>query len=163
MIGVYVRPGAAAPEYAAIEARQELLSILSKWDEKQGELETESERLFAWNGTREAKRALADSLPLLRQAGKVIVIGINTGDGEHIAGADACAHLARHGVNAEPRHILTSPADSDSASLPSAVRDSGAGLLVMGAYGHHRMRELLLGGMTRDLLRRMTVPVLMSH
>jgi len=242
VIGIYVRAASIAPEYAGIEAQQELLSILSKWDEKHHELEIEAERLFndrtartgtlsewrpmqgdpvgavttcahyaditivgqagphdgasagladsvvlgaggpvlvwphsgsfdvnpgtvmlAWNGTREAKRALADSLPLLRQANKVIVVGINTGDGEHIAGADACAHLARHGVNAEPRHILTSPAESDSASLLSAVRDSGAGLLVMGAYGHHRMRELLLGGMTRDLLRRMTVPVLMSH
>lgn len=242
VIGVHVRSASVTPEYAGIEAQQELLSLLSKWDEQQDELETGAERLFndrtvragtpsewrlmqgdpvdavtacarhadiaivgqagphdgaaagladsvvlgaggpvlvwphagsfdvtpgtvmlAWNGTREAKRALADSLPLLRQAGKVIVIGINTGDGEHIAGADACAHLARHGVNAEPRHILTSPAESDSASLLSAVKDSGAGLLVMGAYGHHRMRELLLGGMTRDLLRRMTVPVLMSH
>ena len=242
VIGVYVRPGSITPEYAGLEAQQELLSILSKWDEKHRELEIEAERLFndrttrtstssewrlmegdpadavttcaryaditivgqagphdgtaagladsvvlgaggpvlvwphsgsfdvnsdtimlAWNGTREAKRALADSLPLLRQAGKVIVIGINTGDGEHIAGTDACTHLARHGVNAEPRHILTSPADSDSASLLSAIRECGAGLLVMGAYGHHRMRELLLGGMTRDLLRQLIVPVLMSH
>ena len=99
--------------------------------------------MLAWNGTREAKRALADALPLLRLAGKVIVIGINTGDGDHMLGDDACTHLARHGVNAEPRHILTPPADSDSASLLSSIRESGTGLLVMGVYGHHRSRQAI--------------------
>ena len=80
----------------------------------------------------------------------------------HLPGAEASAHLARHGVKADARHR---PASSDIAAadvLLSAISDYGVDLLVMGAYGHHRLRELLLGGMTRDILRRMTVPVLMS-
>ena len=119
--------------------------------------------LLAWNGTREAKRALADALPLLRQASKVIVLGVDTGDDRHIPGADVSAHLARHGVKAEARHALTSSDVAAGDALLSEVSDHGAGLLVMGGYGHHRMRELLLGGVTRDILRQMTVPVLMSH
>lgn len=117
----------------------------------------------AWNGTREAKRAVSDALPLLRRARKVVVLGVDTGDGTHTPGTDICAHLARHGVTAEARHTV-STTDIDAGNvLLNAVADDGAGLLVMGAYGRHRMRELLLGGMTRDILRRMTVPVLMSH
>ena len=119
--------------------------------------------MLAWNGTREAKRALSDALPMLRQASKVIVLGIDTGDGRHIPGAEVSAHLARHGVTAEARHTLTSSEIAAGDALLSEISDHGASLLVMGGYGHHRMRELLLGGVTRDILRQMTVPVLMSH
>ena len=119
--------------------------------------------ILAWNGTREAKRALADALPLLRQASKVIVLGVDTGDGKHIPGAEVSAHLARHGVTAEARHARTSSDIDAGDALLSEISDHGATLLVMGGYGHHRMRELLLGGVTRDILRQMTVPVLMSH
>ena len=119
--------------------------------------------MVAWNGTREAKRALADALPLLKQADNVIVLGIDTGDGKHIPGAEVSAHLARHGVRAEARHATTSSDIHAGDALLSEISDHGAGLLVMGGYGHHRMRELLLGGVTRDILRQMTVPVLMSH
>ncbi len=129
-----------------------------------GSFDTRAETvLLAWNGTREAKRALSDALPLLRQAHNVIVFSIGTDDGTHLPGAEASAHLARHGVKADARHR---PASTDIAAadvLLSAISDYGVDLLVMGAYGHHRLRELLLGGMTRDILRRMTVPVLMSH
>ena len=117
----------------------------------------------AWNGTREAKRAVSDALPLLRRAEKVVVLGVDTGDRTHTPGTDICAHLARHGVTAEARRaVSTTDIDARNALL-NALADDGAGLLVMGAYGRHRMRELLLGGMTRDMLRHMTVPVLMSH
>ena len=119
--------------------------------------------LLAWNGTREAKRALSDALPLLRQANNVIVFSIGTDDGMHLPGAEASAHLARHGVKADARHRPESSDISAADILLSAISDYGVDLLVMGAYGHHRLRELLLGGMTRDILRRMTVPVLMSH
>ncbi len=119
--------------------------------------------LLAWNGTREAKRALSDALPLLRQAHNVIVFSIGTDDGTHLPGAEASAHLARHGVKADARHRPESSDISAADILLSAISDYGVDLLVMGAYGHHRLRELLLGGMTRDILRRMTVPVLMSH
>ena len=118
---------------------------------------------LAWNGTREAKRALSDALPLLRRANKVVVLGIDTGDRTNTPGTDISVHLARHGVKAEARHtVSTTDVDAGNALL-NALADDGAGLLVMGAYGRHRMRELLLGGMTHDVLRHMTVPVLMSH
>ena len=119
--------------------------------------------MLAWNGTREAKRALSDAMPLMQQAEKVIVLGIDTGDGKHIPGADVSAYLARHGVNAEARHTVSSSDLGASDALLSEISDHGANLLVMGGYGHHRMREVLLGGVTRDILRQMTVPVLMSH
>ena len=119
--------------------------------------------MLAWNSTREAKRALSDALPLMRQASKVIVLGIDTGDGKHIPGADVSTYLARHGVSAEARHTVSSSDLGASDALLSEISDHGAGLLVMGGYGHHRMREVLLGGVTRDILRQMTVPVLMSH
>ncbi|MDE0045931.1 MAG: universal stress protein [bacterium] len=129
-----------------------------------GSFDTRAETvLLAWNGTREAKRALSDALPLLRQANNVIVFSIGTDDGTHLPGADASAHLARHGVKADARHRPASPDIAAADVLLSAISDYGVDLLVMGAYGHHRLRELLLGGMTRDILRRMTVPVLMSH
>ena len=119
--------------------------------------------MLAWNGTRESKRALADSLPLLQRASKVIVFGIDTGDGKHIPGADVSTHLARQGVNVETQHTVASSGIDAGDLLLSVVSDVGAELLVMGAYGHRRLREILLGGATRDVLREMTVPVVMSH
>ena len=119
--------------------------------------------LLAWNGTREAKRALADALPLLQQARKVIVFGVDRDDRTHIPGADVSTHLAHHGARAEVRHTRTSLGIGTGDTLLSEIGDRGIGLLVMGGYGHHRLRERLFGGVTRDILREMTVPVLMSH
>ena len=119
--------------------------------------------MLAWNSSREAKRALSDALPLMQQADKVVVLGIDTGDGKHIPGAEVAAYLARHGVTAEARHTVSSSDLGASDALLSEISDQGARLLVMGGYGRHRMREVLLGGVTRDILRQMTVPVLMSH
>ena len=119
--------------------------------------------MLAWNSTRESKRALSDALPLMQQADRVVVLGIDTGDGKHIPGADVAAYLARHGVTAEARHTVSSSDLGASDALLSEISDQGARLLVMGGYGRHRMREVLLGGVTRDILRQMTVPVLMSH
>ena len=119
--------------------------------------------MVAWNGSREAKRALDDALPLLQQASKVIVLGIDEGDSKRIEVTDVSAHVARHGVSVETMHTDASSGSDAGGLLLSAVSDVGAELLVMGAYGHRRLRELLLGGATRDILREMTVPVLMSH
>ena len=119
--------------------------------------------MLAWNGTREAKHALDGALPLMQQARKVIVFGVDVNDGKHIPGADIGAHLARHGVSAEARHTQSSAGISIGDVLLSEIGDHGIGLLVMGGYGHHRAREMLLGGVTRDVLREMTVPVLMAH
>jgi nucleotide-binding universal stress UspA family protein len=93
----------------------------------------------------------------------VKILEVNPARGEpHIAGADVALHLARHGVKAEVEAATVSDIDT-GATILSRLADLGCDLLVMGAYGHSRLRELALGGVTRHLLRHMTVPVLMSH
>jgi nucleotide-binding universal stress UspA family protein len=122
--------------------------------------------LVAWNGSREATRAVNDALPILERADKVTVLAINPrkGGGDHgdIPSADIALHLARHGVKAEASQTVSEDMDVGGVLL-SRLSDLGADLVVMGAYGHSRMRELMMGGATRDLLRYMTVPVLLSH
>lgn len=122
--------------------------------------------LVAWNASREAIRAVHDALPLLERAKSVTVMAINppggaAGDGD-IPAADVCLHLARHGVKAEADHVEAHDIAVGDMLL-SRVADKGVDLLVMGAYGHSRLRELVLGGATRHILGHMTVPVLMSH
>jgi nucleotide-binding universal stress UspA family protein len=132
-----------------------------------GRFATIGERvLLAWNATREATRAANDALPLLQRARRVTVLSVNprSGPGGHgaIPGADIALHLARHGVRAEVSSITTDEVAIDDMLLSQAA-DSGADLIVMGAYGHSRLGELVLGGATRHILRQITVPVLMSH
>lgn len=122
--------------------------------------------VVAWNGSREATRAVNDALPLLRKSRKVDVLVINPHGGRlghgDVPGADICVHLARQGVKAEA-HALHADDMEVGDTLLSRVTDEGADLLVMGAYGRSRMRTMILGGVTRHILRHMTVPVLMSH
>jgi nucleotide-binding universal stress UspA family protein len=118
--------------------------------------------LVAWNGTREAARAVQDAMPLLQQADEVAVFGLNMARAEHIPGADIATHLARHGVRARVESSVAQDIAVSDALL-NAISDLGYDMLVMGAYGHSRMRELALGGVTREILQHMTVPVLMSH
>jgi nucleotide-binding universal stress UspA family protein len=122
--------------------------------------------LVAWNGSREATRAVNDALPILERAEKVTVLAVNPrksgSDHGDIPSADIALHLARHGVKAEASQTVSGDTDVGDIIL-SRISDLGADLVVMGAYGHSRMRELVMGGVTRDLLRHMTVPVLMSH
>jgi nucleotide-binding universal stress UspA family protein len=118
----------------------------------------------AWNAGREASRAVNDALPLLTRAKVVRILAINpdrTGEHGEEVGADVALHLARHGVNADVSVVGSDIGDADM--LLSQVSDFGADLIVMGAYGHSRARELILGGMTRHVLHHMTVPVFMSH
>jgi len=122
--------------------------------------------MIAWDGGREAARAVADSLPLLEAASSVSVMVVNasSGSADHgeEPGADIATHLARHGVKVEVHHSEASDISIGDALL-SRISDEGTDLLVMGAYGHSRLRELVLGGVTRTILDHMTVPVLMSH
>ncbi len=119
--------------------------------------------LLAWNGSRESVRALHDSMPLLLQAEKVIVMTVNPSDDEgHIAGADISLHLARHDVNTVVNNTVSRDIDIGDTLL-SRSADEGIDLVVMGGYGHSRFREFILGGATRHLLQHMTVPVVMSH
>jgi len=122
--------------------------------------------IVAWNGSREAARAVNDALPLLTAAEKVDVMCVNPGRGEEdeadLPGADVCLHLARHGVKAEAQELVASDLEVGDLLLSRAA-DHGADLIVMGAYGHARWREVVLGGVTRQLLSQMTIPVFMSH
>lgn len=118
----------------------------------------------AWNGTREATRALADSLPLLAAADSVTVFEVRHGDPDD--GFDGltevCRHLARNGIDARFKVIRT-PDHNVGTLLHEAAVDSGCDLLVIGAYGHSRMFEVVLGSATKWLLEHATIPVLMSH
>jgi nucleotide-binding universal stress UspA family protein len=122
--------------------------------------------LVCWNASHEAARAVTDALPLLQRASKVTVMSIDaraseTGHGEQ-PGADIALFLARHGVQAEVMQTVSGGHDEGNIILSRAA-DEGSDLIVMGAYGHTRLRETILGGATRTLLQSMTVPVLMSH
>jgi len=122
--------------------------------------------LVAWDASREAARAVADAMPLLAAADAVIVLAVDPqpgpdGHGE-IPGADIALHLARHGVKAQIERTVSAGVPIGELLLSRAA-DLGADMLVMGAYGHSRVRELLLGGATRSILASMTIPVLMSH
>ena len=124
--------------------------------------------LVAWNGGREAARALADAMPILERAQRVVVLAVNPDSSRpnsphgELPGADIARHLARHGVNVEVWR-RDAKAVSVAAELLNVSADEGIDLLVIGAYGHARLRELWLGGVTRDLMESMTIPVFMSH
>ncbi len=119
--------------------------------------------LIAWDGGHTAARALGDAVPLLRLATQVQIVTIdkNSNENRRVSGEILVRHLTRHGIPAEFRYLTT---DIDAAdTLLSYAFDSAADLIVMGGYGHSRLREIVLGGMTQTILRSMTVPVLMAH
>jgi nucleotide-binding universal stress UspA family protein len=119
--------------------------------------------LIAWNASREASLAAHGALPLMAQANSVAILSVGR-DAEDIEerSEELITHLARHGLNAT-KELLTQTTLTPAEAALSRVADLGADLMVMGAYGHSRLRETILGGMTRDILRHMTVPVLMAH
>lgn len=120
--------------------------------------------MIAWDGGREAARAVNDALPMLEKAETVRVIAVNPDSGDHgpEPGADIALHLARHGLKVEIQHLEVHGM-SIADSILSRMADQDIDLLVMGAYGHSRVREWVLGGTTRQIFAQMTVPVLMSH
>jgi nucleotide-binding universal stress UspA family protein len=119
--------------------------------------------LVAWDAGAPAARALGDALPLLAHASRVELIRImETGRHDEDAGGAAITrHLAPHEIKAAFR-LDTSPVDVGNTLLSYAA-DTSADILVMGAYGHSRLREALFGGTTRTMLQSMTIPVLMSR
>ncbi|MGE4221034.1 MAG: universal stress protein [Alphaproteobacteria bacterium] len=118
--------------------------------------------VVAWNASRESARALAGALPILEKAGKVHVLTVDPEKIGETQGARISAFLSRHGVKAEI--VRTPAADMDVGDiLLNSVADRGADLLVMGAYGHSRFREVILGGVSRHVIQNMTVPVLLTH
>jgi len=122
--------------------------------------------LIAWNASREAARAVSDALPLLKRAGHVHVVTFQPeiSRDAHGAepGADIALFLTRHGVKVTVSRYDAPDVDIGNQLLSRAF-DLSADLIVMGAWGHSRLRELVLGGVTRTLLESMTVPVLMAH
>ena len=119
----------------------------------------------AWNGSTEAARAIATALPMLQAARQVdlVVFDADIQDDLHgeEPGADIALYLARHGVRAD---VSARPADLDEGqSLLAFAREKKSDLIVMGAYGHSRFREIILGGMTRDLLATSTIALWMAH
>jgi nucleotide-binding universal stress UspA family protein len=120
--------------------------------------------IICWDGGRTATRAIADSLPFLKRARAVDVVIVATGrsNSDEIPGADIGHHLSRHGLKVEVKRIVAPDTDVPNSILSYAA-DSAADFLVMGGYGHSRLREFVLGGATRGILSSMTVPALMSH
>jgi nucleotide-binding universal stress UspA family protein len=120
--------------------------------------------MVCWDGGRAAARAIADAMPLLARAGRVevVIVANERGKKDEIEGADMGAHLARHGLNVEVNRTALGDIDVADVILSHAA-DAGTDFIVMGGYGHSRLREFVLGGVTRNIFRTMTVPVLMSH
>jgi len=132
-----------------------------------GRFTTVGERvMIAWDAGRESARAVSDALPLLKRAGHVHVVAFrpersDAAHGEE-PGADIAQYLARHGVKVTVSRYDAPDVDVGNQLLSRAF-DLSVDLIVMGAWGHSRLREFVLGGVTRTLLESMTVPVLMSH
>lgn len=120
--------------------------------------------MVCWDGSRNAARAVADAMPLLARAKQVdvVIIASEPAKSDEIPGADIAQHLARHGLTVDLKRIVATETDVPSTIL-SYVADSDIDFIVMGGYGHSRLREFVLGGATRGILGAMTVPVLMSH
>jgi len=120
--------------------------------------------LVCWNGSANAARAVGDAMPFLRRAKKVEVL-VALGEGgrtDEIEGAEIAAHLARHRLDVEVERLAAIKGDVTDTILSHAA-DVGADFLVMGGYGHSRLREFVLGGVTRGILQTMTLPVLLAH
>jgi nucleotide-binding universal stress UspA family protein len=120
--------------------------------------------LLCWNGDRSAARATADAMPLMQHASSVDVLQIELGNtsAPQREVSEIVRHLNRHEIKAT-LHAFGRDDPDVGAAILSFAADCGAGLIVMGGYGHTRFREMLFGGATREVLKSMTVPVLMSH
>jgi len=120
--------------------------------------------MVCWDGGRAATRAIADAMPLLARAKavEVVIFAGERGKQDEIPGADMGQHLARHGLKVTVNRVPLGDVDVADAILSHAA-DSAADFVVMGGYGHSRLREFILGGATRGMLQAMTVPVLLSH
>jgi nucleotide-binding universal stress UspA family protein len=121
--------------------------------------------LVAWNGSRESARALAEAMPYLYTAKAATVVVV---DEEHpvevqaLIGTDAVKHLRHHGIDASLHRVRHRERDVAAALIDEAERLE-VDLMVMGGYGHSRLREMLLGGVTYELLRQAPVPLVIAH
>jgi nucleotide-binding universal stress UspA family protein len=120
--------------------------------------------LVCWDGSHNAARAIADAMPFLTRATKVevVTVAIEKNIDLSLAGLHMARHLSRHDVFVEVRNIVAH-SQNVSVRIRSHAAQQSADLIVMGGYGHSRLREFILGGVTRDTLRSTVVPTLMSH
>jgi len=120
--------------------------------------------MICWDGSRPAARAIADAMPFLARSAAIDVVIVESGreKSDEIAGVDMGEHLARHGLKVDVKRIVSTDVDVPNTILSQAA-DSGADFIVMGGFGHSRLREFVLGGATQGILGAMTVPTLMSH
>jgi nucleotide-binding universal stress UspA family protein len=117
---------------------------------------------ICWDGSRLAARALWDAMPLLLKANALTIIAVNEPVSAEASPAKLAAHLAGLGLPAKTISIQSDRSDVQPTIL-SVAADEGLDMLVMGGYGHSRLQETVLGGVTREMFRSMTVPTLMSH
>jgi nucleotide-binding universal stress UspA family protein len=120
--------------------------------------------LICWDGSRQAARAIGDAMPFLARAKTIDVVIVASGreKSDEIPGVDMGEHLARHGLKVEVKRIVSTDVDVPNTIMSHAA-DSSADFIVMGGFGHSRLREFILGGATRGILAAMTLPTLMSH
>lgn len=149
------------PEYVVMEAVSPVLVLPANGiPGKLGRIVT-----VAWNGSKEASHAIASAIPLLKRAEKVHLV-VLAGDGDKDLygddpGADMALYLARHGVHVDL--CVGDPGADAGAALLSFAQEKGSDLIVMGAFGHTRFREFLLGGATQTALRSSPLALWMAH
>ena len=155
-------PGAVLPaELAIVSGRPVIVAPDASFRPVVGE-----NVLIAWKPTREATRAIAEAIPLLRRAERVTLLCVNphsgaTDHGEQ-PGADVARHLARHGIEIVVETTVAHDVGVADAVLERAAQ-LGADLIVMGAYGHSRIREFMFGGATSDMLEKARIPLFVAH
>jgi len=120
--------------------------------------------LVCWDGGRSAARAISDSMPFLKRGKVIEIVMVASGNGtaDELPGVDLGEHLARHDLDVEVKRLIAADIDISDVILSYAA-DRAADFIVMGGYGHSRLREFVLGGVTRRILQSMTVPVFMAH
>jgi nucleotide-binding universal stress UspA family protein len=154
--------GDALADHVVLESGTACLVVPSRPTKKQ----TGKRILVAWNASREAARAIKDALPVLQRAEHIEILSVDSDDLEvaekSSPGKDILAYLNQHGITAGDyieRDKDVGPGDA----ILARVAETDADMVVMGAYGHSRLREIILGGATRKILKQMTVPVFISH
>ena len=119
--------------------------------------------VISWNGTAEAARAIEGALPLLRIAEKVVIVSVETENTRNrVTGAELASQLNWHGVQSELKAVSPS-ARSVGEAVVTECENENADLLVMGAYTHSRLIQIILGGVTRHVIAETKIPVLMAH
>ena len=152
---VYVDPD---PDTIALQSGRPVLVAPRGFEQ----FEASRGAMVAWDGKRAASRALSDAMDLLEDEDKVTVLHVGNEDNVRAPGRDIMEHLSRHGLNVDLKNIPKGGLAISDIILNTCA-ESDVGLLVMGAYEHSRFSEMLLGGVTRDVLARTHIPVLMSH